>query len=171
MMVTSMATPLDIAIENGRKEIAELLEKNGGIRIFHQKVWSAAYNGDIESVKGHLELGMDADAKDGNGAIPDSDFFVKLYNVSHIEILHMQSGTPLYYAALRGHEDIVKLLIDKGADVNANIGDDLSPQSILAAASFNLPEETPKVKNEKKEIFNFLVKNGAKSKKLLIKKR
>ena len=33
--------------------------------------------------------------------------------------------TPLHWAALSGHTDIVKLLIEKGADVNAK-NDDVS---------------------------------------------
>ena len=58
-------------------------------------IWSAAGDGDIKAVKGHLAKGADINATDS------------IFGV-----------TPLSSAALFGHTEIVELLIKKGADVN-----------------------------------------------------
>ena len=58
-------------------------------------IWEATKSGNIESVKQYLDAGAIVNAKDEDGWIA------------------------LHYAALEGHKDIVELLIDKGADVNA----------------------------------------------------
>ncbi len=57
-------------------------------------IWTAAEQGDIKAVKQHLDAGTDLNAKDEWGT------------------------TPLHYAAIEGHKEVVELLIVKGADVN-----------------------------------------------------
>jgi ankyrin repeat protein len=59
-------------------------------------IWEAAKQGNTKAVKQHLDAGTDVDAKDDQ-----------------------YGGTPLHYAAMEGHMEIVELLITKGADVNA----------------------------------------------------
>jgi len=66
----------------------------------HQDV----FDGNIEAVKQHLDAGAEVDAKD--------DKFV---------------GTFLHWAAAGGQNEIVELLITKGADVNARNDDGVTP--------------------------------------------
>jgi len=58
--------------------------------------WKAAGDGNIEAVKQHLANGTDVNAE--NGPV---------------------GRTPLHEAALRGRKEVVELVIDKDADVNA----------------------------------------------------
>ncbi len=58
----------------------------------------------IEAVKQHLAAGADVDVKGG-----------------------WMGGTPLHYAVGEGRNEIAKLLIAKGADVNANTNDGVTP--------------------------------------------
>jgi len=60
-------------------------------------IGEAAFKGNIEAVKQHLDAGADVNAKDENGF------------------------TPLHYATLGGHKEIAELLIAEGADVNAKV--------------------------------------------------
>ena len=67
-------------------------------------IHQAVFDGNIEAVKQHLDAGAEVDAKD--------DKFV---------------GTFLHWAAAGGQNEIVELLIAKGADVNATDGDGDTP--------------------------------------------
>ena len=60
-------------------------------------LWEAAMFGKIEAVKRHIAAGTDLNAKDEWGT------------------------TPLHYAAIEGHKEVVELLIAEGADVNADV--------------------------------------------------
>jgi ankyrin repeat protein len=59
-------------------------------------ILDAVEEGNIEAVKQHLAAGTDVNVKGGR-----------------------MVGTPLHYAALEAHKEIIELLIAKGADVNA----------------------------------------------------
>ena len=62
-------------------------------------IHDAVEKGNIEAVKQHIAAGTDVNAMGG-----------------------MSGGTPLTFAAIEGHKEIVELLIAKGADVNAKRG-------------------------------------------------
>ena len=66
-------------------------------------IHTAAYKGNIEAVKQHLDAGADVNAKG------------------------YRERTPLHYAAHGGRNKIVKLLIEEGADVNAKAKDGSTP--------------------------------------------
>jgi len=67
-------------------------------------IHQAVFNGNIGAIKQHLDAGAKVDVKD--------DKFI---------------GTFLHWAAAGGQNEIVKLLIAKGADVNATDGDGDTP--------------------------------------------
>jgi cytohesin len=102
-------TPLDEAVSEGEKEIADLLRKNGGK---HGTIHSAVGGGDVEAVKEFLAAGADVNAKAEFGE------------------------TPLHTAVSNDHKEIIELLIKEGADVNAVAMDDVfSDQTPLDAAN------------------------------------
>ena len=59
-------------------------------------IWEAAFKGNIEAVKKHLEQGVDIGSKD-----------------------QVFDGTPLHHAAYGGKNEVALFLIKKGADINA----------------------------------------------------
>jgi ankyrin repeat protein len=84
-------TPIDLAINQGRKEMAKLLaSKSGDVSLY-----IAAYIGDLQTVEKFIDRSANLDAKDQKGK------------------------TALHYAAKAGEIGAAKLLIAKGADVNA----------------------------------------------------
>jgi len=87
--------PLDMAIDQNHKDILNLLVANGA---GPSSIFAAAQIGDLASVKAFLEEGINVNAK---GA---------------------RSRTALHVAASKGHREVVELLLDHGADVNAGAG-------------------------------------------------
>jgi len=74
-------------------------------------IWTAAAKGNIEAIKQHLAAGTDLNAKQPTGG-----------------------STPLMIAALLGQNEAAKLLIEKGANVNA--GNNEGSTALLIAAFF-----------------------------------
>ena len=83
-------TPLDLAIRYEKLAIAELLRAQGANT---GTIHVVARNGYLAGVQAYLDAGVDINARDENGS------------------------TPLHWAALEGHKDIVELLINQGAQV------------------------------------------------------
>ncbi len=86
------------------KTIAAVLLVGCGPQPADISIHQAVFDGNIAAVKQHLDAGAEVDAKD--------DKFV---------------GTFLHWAAAGGQNEIVELLIAKGADVNATDGDGDTP--------------------------------------------
>ena len=85
-------TPRDWAIKRSHTHIADLLKTYGGKT---SSIHTHVRDGDLAGVRAYLDAGVDINARDENGS------------------------TPLHWAALEGHKDIVELLINRGAEVNA----------------------------------------------------
>lgn len=116
--------PIDVAAERNRRNLVQLLVAKGAeISTIHL----AAYLGDVTKVEGFIEKGVDVNIARG----PKDD-------------------TPLHYAvkSRSGSVDVIKLLVDSGADVNAR----------------NTSGDTPlhyAAKYDRKDIFQLLVSKGA----------
>ena len=100
-------------------------------------IHSATENGNIKAVKQHLAAGTDGNAKD--------DFL---------------GWTPLHYTAASGNRQITKLLISKGANVNAINSNNDTPLDI-AALTFGI--ETSKQRSNLTQTADLLRKHGGKT--------
>ena len=114
--------------------IAAVLLVGCGPSVPDISMYDAAEVGNIDAVKQHLAAGTDVNARDKDG------------------------WTPLHPASYEGHQEIVELLIGKGADVNAKV--EFGPlQGITPLDSANNRGRT--------EIVSLLRKHGGKTKKEL----
>ena len=110
-------------IKAAKKEIADLLHKRGGK---HSSIYEAAIGGDLEGVKEFLATGVDPDEKTGFAG-PKTPLCVAstkevaellIAKGADVNAVVRNVGTPLGYAAMKGHKEVAELLIAKGADVN-----------------------------------------------------
>jgi len=118
-------TPSGVAIGQSRKEIVELLIEEGAtISTIH----TAAYLGNLQSVKTFIEKGIQVDARIDDGETPlelavsagHSDLVTFLIDKgAEVNSRNERNRTPLYHAVWYGQKGIVELLIAKGVDVNA----------------------------------------------------
>jgi ankyrin repeat protein len=116
------------------KTIAVVVLVGCGPSVPDISMYDAAEVGNIDAVKQHLAAGTDVNARDKDG------------------------WTPLHPASYEGHQEIVELLIGKGADVNAKV--EFGPlQGMTALDSANNSGRT--------EIVSLLRKHGGKTKKEL----
>ena len=114
--------------------IAAVLLVGCGPSVPDISMYDAAEVGNIDAVKQHLAAGTDVNARDKDG------------------------WTPLHPASYEGHQEIVELLIGKGADVNAKV--EFGPlQGMTPLDSANNSGRT--------EIVSLLRKHGGKTKKEL----
>ena len=127
-MTQFLSKPLGIKLEQeqveaGKAEIAKILRVSNpseGENTFSvEEIWDAASNGNLNMVKRAIANGIDVNMKD-----PKS------------------GGTMLAAAALMGHTEIVALLLEHGADVNARSKDG---GTALHAAAFLGRVETVKL--------------------------
>ena len=113
--VFSDQTPLDAANKYNQGAVAVLLRKYGGKTCVElEALIDSAKKGDIEGIKQHLAAGGDVSFRNKNG------------------------DTMLNYAAFLGHKEIVELLVENGAEVNAKGLADWTP---LHLAAYNNNEQ------------------------------
>jgi ankyrin repeat protein len=136
-------TPLFVAEYHSQKEMADLLRKYGG-KIGHElkaddSLHIAAQYGKLELVKKHLAAGAD---------------------VNEVDVMGM---TPLHAACAGGNDEIVSLLAEKGAYINAKITigrpDEITPLQKLGQG--RLTGMTPLHMAATKEIAEILIAKGA----------
>ena len=117
-------TALDHAVKNGYIEIVRLLVEHGaktGTQYLHGKMQKAIVQNDTKYVKYLTDL----DVKDGFflrlAALHCEIDMVRILLDSKVDVNSSNAGgrTALMFAAMRGRDDIVRLLIRRGADVNA----------------------------------------------------
>ncbi|KAK2591217.1 hypothetical protein QQS21_011102 [Conoideocrella luteorostrata] len=121
-------TPLRVAALIGHKAIAKLLLENGAIVNAKDKdvqtpLRVAAFNGHEAVAKLLPENGADVDAKVKDGAdvdVKDKDGQTPLLEKgADFNAKDEYSWTPLRLATLKRHETVVKLLLERGADIDA----------------------------------------------------
>jgi cytohesin len=136
-------TPLDLAIRNDETETADLIRKHGGKTGKALKaeessadngLLDAARDGNIEAVKKHLAAGANVNTE-------------------------RRGTTPLHEASIKGHKEIVELLIAEGGDVNGkNIYGETALFDMTGEGLY--PHFSGSDKG-RKEIVEMLIANGA----------
>tara|TARA_B100000929_G_scaffold47057_1_gene33771 strand:- start:435 stop:920 length:486 start_codon:yes stop_codon:yes gene_type:complete len=129
-------------------------------------IWTATAQGNIESVKRHLDSGVDVNAK--NKAEMTPLHYASMMGHKEVSGLLITNGadvnaksqfqnfgeTPLHHAAWGSHKEIVVLLITKGADVN----------EIIQSGSFKGMTPLDRAERQKKpELADLLRKHGGKT--------
>jgi ankyrin repeat protein len=138
--------PVSLAIENGHFEVAQSLLTYDHTLVKHcgQPLINAARRGWSEMVKAFCKAGADIHCKDIHGqtvlhkaCIANcKDLVEYLFDVMKVppDPVDDSVRTPLYFAAERGFSDIVKYLIEHGANVNSL---DRRNQTVLFKAAGN----------------------------------
>ncbi|MDB4794760.1 ankyrin repeat domain-containing protein [bacterium] len=128
-------TPLLYAIQEGHKEIAELLIAKGAIQVPRIRIDDAVRQSNIEAIKQHLAAGTNVDERD-----------------------YDRKSTPLHLAADFGEKEIAELLVSGGANVNAKSGSK-TPLDYALSLSHLGREPSP----SRKAIATLLRKHGGKT--------
>jgi len=160
-------TLLDIAGKKGYTEIVELLKKHGvkQTQKYKQSIEMAINSKDLEKVKELIAQGANVNARDSRGNMP-LHRAIRVRGLSDIERLSLikmlisggadvnvkdrrRGATPLLLVVFRGNKDLVELLIQNGADLNAKGGQGETPLGLAKQM-------------EHSEIVELLQKHGAK---------
>ena len=110
-------------VKAGRNKVIELLSVQPSNSSQSHNLWEVVAAGDLSAIKNALDGGVDLNAQDPQFG-----------------------STPLSWAALMGHTEVVALLLEQGADVNAQNRDGATP---LHSAAFLGRTETVKLLLEK----------------------
>ena len=136
-------TPLQWAVRNGHKDVAELLRVHGGLDA-SAEIQEAARDGNLAKIQTLL--------KDAPGLVSSKDDFgmtplhfaassgrkdaaeLLLASRASVNAKDNNGWTPLHMAAVYGHKEIAELLLANHADVNARDNAGMTP---LHSAAFN----------------------------------
>jgi len=122
-------TALDAAIDPS--DNLTYLIRNGAKSGAVDSILAAAFIGDVEAVKQHLNNGVDVNTKNEDG------------------------NTPLHVAAWKGHKEIAKLLIARGAGVGEKNKEDETPLFFIISKSWDWEHKATS------EIVELLITSGA----------
>jgi len=87
-------------------------------------LWKAAYDGDVELVKKYLEEGANIHSQQPDDGIEITDSFSERAVHPGFSALHL--------AAMMDHDDVIKVLVEAGADVNARTEGLTTPLHVAA---------------------------------------
>jgi len=119
----------------------------------------AAFNDDVELINKLISEGANPDGEEMGRWGPTPPLIQAAYQGKYLAAQalisaganvnrHFADCTPLYVASCHGHKDIVELLVESGADINATCSSGAT--SLIACA-----------KRGYKDICNFLIEKGA----------
>lgn len=121
-------TPLCLAVRNGHADIVKLLVNNG----------ADVNNKMAEGMTALHMVALEGDSKSNSLNMAK----LLLENGSAVDMTSGSGFTPLIVAASRGHVEMVRLLINAGADVNCTVGGKKGGYSALSAAAIRGHLET-----------------------------
>ena len=98
----------------------------GGWSPFVTPLWMACEKGHLEIVRLLVEAGADKDKAKNSGETP-----LLVNEIASVSVVHGSGETPLYIASANGHLEVVRLLVEKGADMDKGRDNGLTP--LLAA--------------------------------------
>jgi ankyrin repeat protein len=144
-------TPLVAAINQDNAPVARLLLENGANPnvLFYRNGWTAlmqaAQKGSVELVEALLAAGADVNAKENADSRSTALYHVAyqnptnaaaivellLRNKADVNLADVNGVTPLIRAVGRRNLDVVRLLVEHGADVNAMTRQGESPLSLI----------------------------------------
>jgi ankyrin repeat protein/predicted RNA-binding Zn-ribbon protein involved in translation (DUF1610 family) len=146
-------TPFVHAVGAGKLQAAQLLGRAGADVVYtdalgRNAVHAAACTSSLEMVQWVVSLGVDPRARDGNGSLPlhaacaqasaHADIVQCLLSVpgaaADVRAADKDGLTPLHVAASSDSEAVVKLLLQRGADVTAAAADGSTPLIYAGAA-------------------------------------
>ncbi len=112
-------TPLFSAASGNKKEIVEILISAGACVDFRNDngetpLWRTTYYESLDAAKVLIANGADINAK-----VPRSVLQATGADAADVKVKVASNHTPLHYSAYQGHKEFAKLLIDKGAYINA----------------------------------------------------
>ncbi|XP_039303117.1 transient receptor potential channel pyrexia-like isoform X2 [Solenopsis invicta] len=146
-------TALQMAAWQGNVDLLNQLHGRGADinsidKIGRCALYYAAYSGNTEVIKWLLEHGGDVDIKIGiyssETNIPND---VDTANIQYsplkrpLPIPDCKGRTPLHYAVENNHADVVRILVERGADVNVEDEDRITPL-LLAGSAMNRTNRT-----------------------------
>lgn len=116
-------TPLGIAIERKYNDVVACLQQ-----ILNEQLLAAIENGNLNTIKNLISEGANVNAKGTLVGISPMHLAVENQDIDFIEFLLSkkadinntdgQGRTPLFWASYSGYSDVVRYLIDQGANVN-----------------------------------------------------
>ena len=146
--------PLTLAMRYNNAKTTDLLKINGADSGAKDTIHIAASVGDIDSVKEHLDTGIDINSKSlaGGTALTASVYsgrerIAKLLinKGADVNTITDKGSTNLHVASARGHIKIVEILIENGADVNARDVDSRGTGDTPLDMAINKRKRHPKI--------------------------
>ena len=166
--VNAGETPLMTAARSANVDAVKALAR-AGADVNAKETWSgqtalmwAAAEGDSAMASTLLELGADLHARSNGGTTP-FQFAVRKGDMRTVQAMIAAGAdvndkrpgdfaTPLLVAIINGHEDLVDLLLDKGADPNAEGGTTTLTNTGSKASEVKITLKTPSFRDQLRDV-------------------